>query len=123
MNRTKLYYWIFTVLFTIMILFSSIPDILMKPEAVAFMKNLGYPEYIIPFIGWAKVIGLVCLFIPNYPRLREWAYAGLFIDLAGATYSIIATGGFNSGILFMLSIILIGVVSYLLYHQMKSLQS
>jgi DoxX-like family len=121
MNRTQLYYWIFTGLFAALMLFTSIPEILMDPQGVDFMKSLGYPEYIIPFIGWAKIIGLVCLFIPNYPRVREWAYAGLFIDLVGATYSQIASAGFNKGIFFMLLPIVFGIVSYQLYHQMKTM--
>jgi hypothetical protein len=30
--------------------------------------------------------------MPRFPRLKEWAYAGLFFDFSGATVSHIAAG-------------------------------
>ena len=76
---------------------SAIPDVFSNPVAVEGMHgNLGYPVYFIPFIGVAKVLGVIALLVPGYPKIREWAYAGLFFDLIGATYSIIASGG-NAG--------------------------
>jgi uncharacterized membrane protein len=56
-------------------------------------QQLGYPLYIIPLIGVTHVIGGVGLLIPNVPRLTEWAYAGLAIDLSLAFYSHLNVGG------------------------------
>jgi uncharacterized membrane protein len=42
----------------------------------------AYPLYIIPLIGVTHILGGVGLLIPNAPRLTEWAYAGLAIDLS-----------------------------------------
>jgi uncharacterized membrane protein YphA (DoxX/SURF4 family) len=50
-------------------------------------QQLGYPLYIIPLIGVTHILGGVCLLIPNVPRLTEWVYAGLAIDLLLAFYS------------------------------------
>ena len=44
-------------------------------------QQLGYPLYIIPLIGVTHIFGGVGLLIPNVPRLTEWVYAGLVIDL------------------------------------------
>src|SRR5882762_1506351 len=93
MKKTKILYWIITGLFSAFMLFSAIPDIMVVPDAITFMNHLGYPIYIIPFLGVAKLLGVIAILIPGFPRIKEWAYAGLFFDLIGATYSVIATDG------------------------------
>jgi uncharacterized membrane protein YphA (DoxX/SURF4 family) len=50
-------------------------------------QQLGYPLYIIPLIGVTHILGGVGLLIPNAPRLTEWVYAGLVINLSLAFYS------------------------------------
>ncbi len=56
-------------------------------------QQLGYPLYIIPLIGVTHILGGVGLLIPNVPRLTEWIYAGLAIDLLLAFYSQLNGGG------------------------------
>ena len=46
----------------------------------------------ITFLDVAKILGVIAILIPGYPRLKEWAYAGLAFDLIGATYAQIAKG-------------------------------
>jgi hypothetical protein len=117
MKKTKLFYWIVTGLFSAFMLFSSIPDILVVPDAKTFMNALGYPTYIISFLGVAKLLGIIAILIPGYPRIKEWAYAGLFFDLLAAMYSIIAQNGFMPQVLIMLMPIIFLFLSYTLYHR------
>jgi len=35
--------------------------------------------------------------IPRFPRLKEWAYAGVFFDLTGAVSSQLASGLIDAG--------------------------
>ena len=56
-------------------------------------QQLGYPLYIIPLIGVTHILGGVGLLIPNVPRLTEWVYAGIAIDLLLAFYSQMNGGG------------------------------
>jgi uncharacterized membrane protein YphA (DoxX/SURF4 family) len=56
-------------------------------------QQLGYPLYIIPLIGVTHILGGVGLLIPKVPRLTEWIYAGLSIDLLLAFYSQLKSGG------------------------------
>ena len=60
-------------------------------------QQLGYPLYIIPLIGVTHILGGVGLLIPNLPRLTEWVYAGIAIDLLLAFYSQV-NGGAVPGI-------------------------
>ncbi|MEQ9375255.1 MAG: DoxX family protein [Imperialibacter sp.] len=118
MKRINILYWVFTGLFGGFMMFSAIPDIISVPEAVEMVSGqLGYPEYIIPFLGVAKALGVIALFIPGFPRVKEWAYAGLTFDLIGATYSGIAVGGFDPGLLMMVVIFGIEALSYIFYHK------
>jgi hypothetical protein len=119
MKKTKFFYWIITGLFGAFMLFSAISDILVVPEAVTFMSHLGYPVYFIPFIGVAKLLGVAAILIPGFPRIKEWAYAGLTFDLIGATYSVVAVDGFQPGTLFMLLPFTFLTLSYILYHKIN----
>src|SRR5438067_1934468 len=92
MKKTNLIYWILTGLFAFAMLGSAIPDILVMPVAVEGFRQISMPAYLLPFLGWAKLLGVVAILIPGYPRVREWAYAGLFFDILGATYCVAASG-------------------------------
>jgi uncharacterized membrane protein len=93
MKKINILYWTFTGLFALAMLLSGIQNALVTPDSVAILNHLGYPEYIIPFLGVAKILGAIAIVVPGIPRLKEWAYAGLFFDLTGATYSAIMTDG------------------------------
>jgi len=124
MKKTKILYWIFTSLFAFMMLFSAIPDVLSSPVAVQGMHDgLGYPLYFIPFIGVAKVFGVIAILIPGFPRIKEWAYAGLSFDLIGATFSIIASGAPVGNWAFMILPLTLAFCSYYFYHRKLSATS
>ncbi len=118
MKKLTILYWIFTSLFAFFMLGSAIPDILSMDIAIEGMhRKLGYPVYFIPFIGVAKALGVLAILVPGYPRIKEWAYAGLTFDLVGATYSIIASGGTASEWDFMIIPLFFAVGSYVFYQK------
>ena len=81
-----------------------------------------YPNYIIPFLGVAKVLGAIAILIPGYPRLKEWAYAGLLFDLVGATYSLIMTDGIQPGMAGMLIFLGLFLLSYTWYRKRERMR-
>jgi hypothetical protein len=87
------------------------------------MTGLGYPVYILPFLGWAKILGVIAILVPGLPKIKEWAYAGLFFDLVGAWYSMISAYGFDPGSLFMLLPISFLFISYALQHKIRQTAS
>lgn len=115
----NLVYWISTVIFAALMIFSAVGGLQPTPEAIQFMHDvLGYPVYFIQFISIAKLIGSVVILIPGLSRIKEWAYAGLFFDLAGAVYSNVgASGKFDPMTLTMLAWILPGIISYYFWHK------
>jgi DoxX-like protein len=92
MKRSSTPYWVVTGLLTAIMLLASVPDVLRVPLAVGVFMHLGYPTYLLPFIGVAKLLGVLALVVPDLPRLKEWAYAGLTFDLIGALYSHLSVG-------------------------------
>ena len=118
-KTTNLLYWIFTILFAGLMIFSAIPNVQNTAESKQFMHDqLGYPVYIIPFIGLAKLIGSITILIPGLKKIKEWAYAGLFFDLAGAVYSGIAVAGrVDPMMLILLVWIVPGILSYVFWNK------
>ncbi len=119
-RRDTVLYWIFTGLFCAFMLTSTIPNILSAPEWVEIFKQLGYPPYMLPFLGVAKLLGVIALLVPGFARIKEWAYAGMFFDLTGAVYSGLAVGGFDPKMLIMLVPYGLGALSYLYNHKRLS---
>jgi uncharacterized membrane protein YphA (DoxX/SURF4 family) len=117
MKRTNTIYWIFTIAFALLMLFSAVPDALVVPDAVTFMTHLGYPRYFIPFIGIAKILGVIAILIPGFSRIKEWAYAGFAFDLIGAIYSNVAVGPVSYQMIFMLIWVIPFIGSYVFYHK------
>ena len=70
---------------------------------------LGYPMYFFAILGFWKVLGAIAILVPRYPRLKEWAYAGIFFDLTGAAASCAAVGGYGAyGFHFLAPLIITG---------------
>ena len=115
----KIVYWIVTLLASALMTMSAIPDLLVSAEAVEFFRHLGYPTYLLPFLGVAKILGVAAILQPWYPTLKEWAYAGLTIDLVGAFYSHMSVSDPVS--LWIFSVIGLALVlgSYILYRLLQ----
>jgi hypothetical protein len=60
------------------------------------VPELGYPMYFFAILGFWKFFGALTILVPNFPRLKEWAYAGIFFDLTGAAVSCAAVGGYGA---------------------------
>jgi uncharacterized membrane protein YphA (DoxX/SURF4 family) len=65
----------------------GIAELMHVPGTMAFMRQLGYPDYFVNIIGTWKLLGSIALLVPGFPRLKEWAYAGMFFNMTGAAIS------------------------------------
>ncbi|HEU5291161.1 MAG TPA: DoxX family protein [Cyclobacteriaceae bacterium] len=116
-KRDTIIFWISTGLFCAMMLTSAIPNLLSAPDWVTIFEQLGFPNYLLPFLGVAKLLGVIALLVPGFNRIKEWAYAGFFFDLVGATYSALAAFGFDPQMLSMLVFFGLFAVSYIFHHR------
>ena len=90
--KSKLAYWIPTVLLGLMMTMSGLMAVTRQPPAVEGYTHLGYPLYFLTILGTAKLLGVATLLVPGLPRLKEWAYAGFLINLVSAVASHLAVG-------------------------------
>ncbi len=121
MKKTKTLYWIFTLVFAGLMIFTAIPGIKPQQDNIKIIHDgLGYPVYFIRFISIAKILGSIVILIPGWDRIKEWAYAGLFFDLAAVIYSgIAASGKFDPMMLSLLLWIIPGILSYIYFYKLR----
>ena len=91
-NTLKIRYWIFTIPFMLPMVGSGIGFLTARPSVVEGMTHLGYPVYLIRFLGTAKLLGVLAVLAGTFPRIKEWAYAGFVFNLLGAFYSHLSSG-------------------------------
>ena len=84
-------YWATTALLVFELVLGGVWDVLRVPQVRVVIDRLGYPPYFLIILGIWKLLGAVALVIPRFPRLKEWAYAGLLFDLTGAVASLLAS--------------------------------
>jgi len=90
--NSRVVYWIVTAIAAAFMIMTAIPDLLRVPGAIAIIMHLGYPPYLLPFLGTAKTLGAIAILTPALHRLKEWAFAGLSFDVIGALYSHLSVG-------------------------------
>ena len=90
-------YWIMTALVAFFIGSGGIAQVMQyfaSPHAV--VPVLGYPMYFFAILGFWKFFGALTILVPRFPRLKEWACAGIFFDLTGAAASNAMSGGYGA---------------------------
>ena len=90
-------YWVATALVVFELVLGGVWDVLRVPHVRVVMERLGYPTYFVVILGVWKLLGAVALVIPRFPRLKEWAYAGMVFNLTGALASHVASGDIEVG--------------------------
>jgi uncharacterized membrane protein YphA (DoxX/SURF4 family) len=92
MKAQSIGYWICTVLIGLSFLSGGAAHLLSVPQVVEGITHLGYPAYFVTILGIWKVLGAAAILIPGFVLIKEWAYAGMFFELTGATASHVASG-------------------------------
>jgi uncharacterized membrane protein YphA (DoxX/SURF4 family) len=90
-------YWVSTVLLALAIGSGGIAELAhLPPNVEGIVHILGYPLYFLTIQGFWKVLGAIALLVPRFPRLKEWAYAGIFFNMTGAAASHAAVGDYGA---------------------------
>jgi uncharacterized membrane protein YphA (DoxX/SURF4 family) len=111
-KRNKIIYWISTLWLALGMLSTGIVQLLKPEEEVSKITHLGYPVYFLTILGIWKILGVVAVLIPKFPRLKEWAYAGFFFAMSGAAISHIALGDSAGEIFPSLLLLILTVISW-----------
>lgn len=95
MNQDKIkyiVYWIVTALTAANYAFAGYAYTVQGPEVVEGMSKLGYPLYFVTILGVWKLLGAIAITVPRFALVKEWAYAGMFINLTAASISNAVSG-------------------------------
>jgi len=92
----------------------GIANLLRVPAIVAGLVHLGYPAYLASILGVWKLLGSAAILSPGQPRLKEWAYAGMFFTLTGAALSHTISGDPMANILVPLVLLAFVMTSWAL---------
>jgi len=106
----KVIYWIATALLALELVLGGVWDVLRVPQVHVVIDRLGYPAYFLVILGIWKLLGAVAITVPRFPRLKEWAYAGVVFDLTGALVSNVVSGITDAGTLAYL-VLMMGVTA------------
>ncbi|WP_437276021.1 DoxX family protein [Sorangium sp. So ce375] len=97
MSRARVVaYWVTTGLVASSMVSGGVAHVLHAPASVDGFVRLGYPLHFVTLLGIWKILGALALLAPKFPRLKEWAYAGLVFDLTGAAFAWAAVGASDS---------------------------
>ena len=92
MKKRPISYWVTTGLTAFVFLTGGAAELARPAFLMEGMAHLGYPVYFVSILGVWKILGGVAVLAPRFPRLKEWAYAGMLLDLTGAAASHAAFG-------------------------------
>src|SRR3984957_6108609 len=109
MKGKMIAYWICTVVIALLIGSGGTAQALRVQQNVDGMTALGYPLHFIVLLGVWKVLGALTLLAPGLRLVKEWAYAGIFIDLSGAVVAAAANG--SAAFHIVAPIVLIGILA------------
>ncbi len=114
-------YWVTTAAVALEALAGGVTDLIHGPAllfagdpVVPVLAQLGYPVYLLTILGVWKLLGAVALLVPQFPRLKEWAYAGTFFVYVGAAASWAARGGGLGDLITPLAFALLTLASWAL---------
>jgi uncharacterized membrane protein YphA (DoxX/SURF4 family) len=114
-------YWATTSIVAFVMLSGGAAELAHRREVVEGMTHLGYPLYFNTILGFWKVLGGIAVLAPRFPRLKEWAYAGIFFELTGATASHAALGDDAGHLIWPLVFALMAVASWALRPESRTL--
>lgn len=93
MTKTKkITYWVSTIFLSFGMLAGGIQQMLQIGGYNEIVTQLGYPLYLLSILGTWKILGVIAILIPKKTLLKEWAYAGFFFAMSGATISHLLVG-------------------------------
>jgi uncharacterized membrane protein YphA (DoxX/SURF4 family) len=111
-KRNKIIYWIATIWLALGMTSTGVVQLMQIKEEAEMMDRLGYPLYFLTILGIWKILGVIAILIPGFPRVKEWAYAGFFFAMTGAVFSHLAVADPAKDLFGPLLLLVLTVVSW-----------
>lgn len=109
-KTNRILYWIFATLFSLLMLMDAFGGLTQQQAGIDALNQLGYPVYLLRFFGVLKLLGVIAILVPGFPRLREWAFAGFAFNFLGALFSWAAVDQATNTIFPVIALVLLALV-------------
>ncbi len=117
MKGLKIAYWVTTGL-VVLAMLVSVYNYFFNPALKTAYAHVGFPDWFRVELGIAKLLGALALGIPVISaRIKEWAYAGFFINFFSAFLAHYEIGDPVFNQVAPLVLLLLVVVSYISFHK------
>lgn len=110
----KVLYWLSTLCAALTFAAIGVANLVHIPKVAEGLLHLGYPPYFGMILGSWEQLGSIAIIASGLPRLKEWAYAGMFFTLTGAALSHAAAGDTVGHILAPLALLIAVMSSWVL---------
>jgi uncharacterized membrane protein YphA (DoxX/SURF4 family) len=113
--KTKeILFWITTIVIAIAYFVTGLGNLLPFAHIAQDMAHIGYPAYFLKILGVWKILAAIVIVIPGIRRLKEWAFAGMMLDLSGAALSRYFSGDAWPTIVIPVGISILVAVNYVI---------
>lgn len=85
-------YWCFTSVTVFILGVGGVLCLFRMDGVPRVIAGLGYPAYVMTFLGLTDLMGVAALLLPVPTTLREWAYVGFTFNILAAIFSLLASG-------------------------------
>ena len=92
LKSLRFWYWTATILFALLLVADGLGGIARQEAGVEALMHLGYPLYLLPAMGFAKLLAAIAILQTKFRTPKEWAFAGWAFTCAGAFVSRAAVG-------------------------------
>jgi uncharacterized membrane protein YphA (DoxX/SURF4 family) len=108
----RIAYWSTTILLSLAYFAGGVADVLQPDPVKEAAAQVGYPLLFFTILGVWKLAAAVAVIAPRLPRAKEWAYAGIAINLSSAAITHAAANHAPGDIATPIFILAMALVSY-----------
>jgi uncharacterized membrane protein YphA (DoxX/SURF4 family) len=123
MKATRIFYWVFTIFFGLLMFMDGIGGVTQQEAGQEVMRHLGYPMYVLIIFGVAKLLGAVAIVQNKFQTIKEWAYAGFAFNFIGAFASRWFVGDRGGEMIFPLIALAIMFIPYVLWKKYQKIKT
>lgn len=120
--KTNIAYWVSTVLLCLAFAGMGVSNCVQPGDMNVEIAKSGYPSHFFKVLGMWQVLAAIVIAIPRVPRVKEWAYAGVTINLIAAAHHHYVAGDGIGTLSIPLIVFVIAIASYGLRPMSRRLQ-
>lgn len=112
--KTDIAFWVCTIPLSLAYVAMGVANFVQPGDMNVEIVKSGYPSHFFMFLGVWQVLAAIAISVPKAPRVKEWAYAGVAINLIAAGHHHYVTGDGIGKIAIPFIVLLLAIASYLL---------